>query len=170
MPVRELVNHHHPVLRKKAEPVDTFDDTLKDLVRDMYLTMYHAPGIGLAAPQLGISRRIIVMDIAAKDETPQPITLINPEILALSDNTTRQEEGCLSLPGQYADVTRPERCFVRAKNVEGESFEADSDGLLARCIQHEIDHLEGVLFIDHVSRLKRNIILRRLNKQVKAAS
>jgi peptide deformylase len=155
----------HPVLRARTRPVGPADAALvRDLVPRMFSAMYRAPGIGLAAPQVGQSLRVITIDLMP-DEKPAPLTLINPEILALSEERATREEGCLSLPGQYADVTRPARVKVRYLDQTGARREIEADGLLAACLQHEIDHLDGVLFVDHLSALKRNIIMRRLAKE-----
>jgi peptide deformylase len=134
----------------------------------MLETMYRAPGIGLAAPQIGVLQRIIVVDVADKDEKPQPFAMANPEILWKSDETSVHNEGCLSLPDHYADVTRPKQVRLRYIDRDGEVRELDADNLLATCVQHEIDHLNGVLFIDHISLLKRNMILRKLQKAKKS--
>jgi peptide deformylase len=128
--------------------------------------MYRAPGIGLAAPQVGVGLRFAVVDLMA-DDKPAPIVLINPEVLARSEELATREEGCLSLPGQYADVTRPARVTVRHTDADGVRRQIEADGLLAACLQHEIDHLDGVLFVDHLSALKRNMILRRLAKELR---
>jgi peptide deformylase len=134
----------------------------------MLETMYKAPGIGLAAPQIGILQRVIVVDVADKDEKPQPFAMANPEILWTSDETSVHNEGCLSLPDHYADVTRPKQVRLRYIDRDGEVRELDADNLLATCVQHEIDHLNGVLFIDHISLLKRNMIMRKLQKAKKS--
>jgi len=156
-----------PVLRAKARPVGASDDAMvRDLVPRMFSTMYHAPGIGLAAPQVGTGLRLAVVDLMP-NEKPNPIVLINPEIVALSDELATREEGCLSLPGQYADVTRPARARIRYQDQSGARQEIEADGLLAACLQHEIDHLDGVLFVDHLSNLKRNMIMRRLAKEMR---
>ena len=156
-----------PVLRAKARLVGAGDDALvRDLVPRMFSTMYHAPGIGLAAPQVGTGLRLAVVDLMP-NEKPHPIVLINPEIVGLSDEMATREEGCLSLPGQYADVTRPARVTVRHTDADGVRRQIEADGLLAACLQHEIDHLDGVLFVDHLSALKRNMILRRLAKELR---
>jgi peptide deformylase len=155
----------HPIQKAKARPVGKADDdTIRDLAAKMLASMYRAPGIGLAAPQVGQSLRLIVIDVMP-DNKPAPITLINPEIVALADELATREEGCLSLPGQYADVTRPARCKVRYFDLAGARREIEADGLLNACLQHEIDHLEGVLFVDHLSALRRNIVMRRLAKE-----
>jgi peptide deformylase len=155
----------NPLLKAKAKPVGRAeDDVIRDLAAKMLASMYVAPGIGLAAPQVGQSLRLITIDLMP-DNKPAPITLINPEIVALADDLATREEGCLSLPGQYAEVTRPARCKVRYLDLTGARREIEADGLLNACLQHEIDHLEGVLFVDHLSILKRNIIMRRLAKE-----
>jgi peptide deformylase len=142
----------------------TDDDLVRDLIPRMFATMYKAPGIGLAAPQISQGLRLIVIDLVP-DERKQPYTLINPEVIAVSDELATREEGCLSLPGQYADITRPARVKVRYLDETGAKREIEGDGLLAACLQHEIDHLNGILFVDHLSALKRNMILRRLAKE-----
>ena len=155
----------NPILKAKAKPVGKADDgAIRDLAEKMRASMYLAPGIGLAAPQVGQLLRLITIDLMPNNK-PAPITLINPEVVALSDDFATREEGCLSLPGQYADVTRPARCKVRYLDLTGTRREIEADGLLNACLQHEIDHLEGVLFVDHLSALKRNIIMRRLAKE-----
>ena len=132
----------------------------------MFATMYRAPGIGLAAPQVGVGLRFAIVDLMP-DEKPSPIALINPEIVARSQEQATREEGCLSLPGQYAEVTRPARVKVRYLDQTGRGGEIEAEGLLAACLQHEIDHLDGILFVDHLSALKRNMILRRLAKELR---
>ncbi|MDE8345310.1 MAG: peptide deformylase [Acidocella sp.] len=156
-----------PVLRKTARAV-TPDDAaeIATLIPAMFATMYAAPGIGLAAPQIGRLLRLVVMDIAP-DQTPAPKVLINPEILESSTETATREEGCLSLPEQYADVTRPAWVRVKYQDEHGARHEIAGDGLLAACLQHEIDHLNGVLFVDYLSALKRNILLRKLAKDIR---
>jgi peptide deformylase len=151
-------------LRVHARPVSAGDaDAVRLLVPRMFATMYKAPGIGLAAPQVGQALRVAVVDLMPGDK-PAPIVMVNPEIVAISRETATREEGCLSLPGQYADVTRPAEVTVRFRDQEGAAREIHADGLLAACLQHEIDHLDGVLFVDHLSVLKRNMIMRRLAK------
>jgi peptide deformylase len=155
------------VLRKTARPVTAADfDDVRALVPSMFATMYKAPGIGLAANQIGSLLRVIVVDVAPKDE-PAPLALINPEIIAKSDELATQEEGCLSIPDQYAEVTRPARVKIRYQDPQGFKQEIEADGLLAACLQHEIDHLNGVLFVDYLSALKRNMLLRKLAKAQK---
>jgi len=157
----------HPLLKARCRPVGAGDaDKVRELVARMFATMYKAPGIGLAAPQVNTKLRLAVIDLMPNDR-PAPIVLINPDIVAISDELATREEGCLSLPGQYADVTRPARVRVRYLDLSGARQELDADGLLAACLQHEIDHLDGVLFVDHLSALKRNMILRRLAKEQK---
>jgi len=154
-----------PALKARARPVGDRDFArVRDLVPRMYATMYRAPGIGLAAPQVGVGLRVAIIDLMP-DEKPAPIALINPEIVALSDELATREEGCLSLPGQYAEVTRPARVKIRYLDLARAKREIEADGLLAACLQHEIDHLDGILFVDHLSLLKRNIIIRRLVKE-----
>lgn len=151
-------------LRTKALPVIKFDGALKTLVRDMFETMYEAPGIGLAATQVDIHQRIIVIDVS--EENDDPVCLVNPEILNL-EGEEEMEEGCLSVPGVYEKVTRAERVTVKAFNESGDALEMTVDGLLAVCIQHEIDHLDGLLFVDHLTRLKQQRIRKKIDKEHK---
>jgi peptide deformylase len=156
-----------PVLKARAKPVGEADlDQVRALVPRMFATMYRAPGIGLAAPQVGVGLRFAVVDLQP-DDKPVPLVLVNPAVIAASQELATREEGCLSLPGQYADVTRPARVTVRYMDAAGARHQIDADGLLAACLQHEIDHLDGVLFVDHLSALKRNMILRRLAKELR---
>jgi peptide deformylase len=156
-----------PTLRARCRPVGPQDtEAVRALLPRMFATMYQAPGIGLAAPQIGQKLRFIVVDIQP-DEKRQPYALINPEIVARSADLAAREEGCLSLPGQYAEITRPARVKVRYLDETGARKEIEAQGLLAACLQHEIDHLDGVLFVDHLSALKRNMILRRLAKELR---
>ncbi|HQT66125.1 MAG: peptide deformylase [Rhodospirillales bacterium 20-60-12] len=158
------------ILRLKARPVTRADQALVDrLIPRMFASMYAAPGIGLAAPQVGASLRLIVIDLMA-DQKPEPLVMINPEIVAASTEQATREEGCLSLPGQYAEITRPARVKVRFEDQAGVRRDLDAEGLFAACIQHEIDHLNGVLFVDYLSSLKRNILLRKLAKEQKIAA
>jgi peptide deformylase len=153
------------ILRAKARPVQAGDaDVVRELIPRMFATMYKAPGIGLAAPQVAQGLRVVVIDIQP-DDKQQPYSLINPEIVAASQELATREEGCLSLPNQYADITRPARVKVRYLDQAGVRQEIEADGLLAACLQHEIDHLDGILFVDHLSILKRNMIMRRLAKE-----
>ena len=151
-------------LAKPAKPVAKVDDSVRRLMADMLETMYQAPGIGLAAPQVGELKRVIVVDCVKSGEPPQPYKMANPEILWESEDLLVSNEGCLSLPEHYADVTRPAEVKIRYLDEQNEIRELHAKGLLATCIQHEIDHLEGTLFVDHLSALKRNIILRKLQK------
>ena len=154
----------HPVLKTKAKPIDAVDDDIRQLMDDMLETMYNARGIGLAAPQVGVSKRILVMDVAREEEDPQPICMANPEIIWASEEEELREEGCLSLPEQYAEVVRPLVVRVRYLDREGEIRELEADEIMGICVQHEMDHLDGTLFVDHLSGLKRNMILRKLQK------
>jgi peptide deformylase len=172
MAIRPIFETPDPVLRQISKPVETFDDDLKGLIADLFETMYHAPGIGLAAFQVGVPIRLLVMDLQEpeNEDDPEsaiikdPRVFINPEILWHSDVEVPYTEGCLSVPDQYAEVDRPDRIRARWLDENGDSHEADIEGLLATCLQHEMDHLEGVLFIDHLSRLKREMILKKLAK------
>jgi peptide deformylase len=156
-----------PRLRAKAKPVAANDPRVPALAEKMLATMYRAPGIGLAAPQVGEMLRLVVIDIHPDDQ-PDPMVLVNPEIVAASQEIATREEGCLSLPNQFADVTRPAVVKVRWMDLSGAKREIEADGLLAACMQHELDHLDGVLFVDHISALKRNMLLRKLAKELKA--
>ena len=151
-------------LKIKTEPVAHVDGSVRTLMDNMLETMYAANGIGLAAPQVGDKRSVIVVDCARQDDNPAPIKMANPEIIALSPNDNSHEEGCLSLPEHYAEVVRPESITLRYLDEYNKMLEIDADGILATCIQHEMDHLDGILFVDHISALKRNIILRKLKK------
>jgi peptide deformylase len=162
--------HPAPILRAKARAVAEGDaDRVRKLAPRMLATMYNAPGIGLAAPQIGEALRLIVLDVE-KEDSPKPMVLVNPEIVAVSDEHAIREEGCLSLPGQYADVERPARVKVRWRELDGTRREMEADGLLATCLQHEIDHLDGVMFTDHLSPLKRNMLLKKFLKEQKLKS
>src|SRR5215468_635377 len=164
MALREILIVPDPRLKKVSKPVDRVDDELRALMDDMLETMYAAPGIGLAAIQVGVPKRVIVMDIARPEEPKEPRYFVNPEILWASEETAPYEEGCLSVPEIYDEVERPAQVKIRYLNYQGEQVEEDAEGLFAVCIQHEMDHLEGVLFIDHLSRLKRESALRKLKK------
>jgi peptide deformylase len=177
MAVLPIVEIPDPRLRLVSEPVAAVDDTTRALVADMIETMYAAHGIGLAAIQVGVPKRVLVIDLQEREEPDEtgeakpirdPRAYINPEIVATSDEEAAYNEGCLSIPEQYAEVTRPARCAVRWLDEQGESHEEELSGLLATCMQHEIDHLNGVLFIDHISRLKRGMLLKKLDKLRKA--
>ncbi len=168
MALLEILTAPDPRLKKKAAPVDQVDDEIRRLMDDMLETMYDAPGIGLAAPQVGVSKRVLVIDLAREGEEPQPLQIANPEIVWVSDEDATYEEGCLSVPDHYGEVVRPAAVKVRCLDRENEIREIEADGLLATCLQHEIDHLDGILFVDHLSALKRNMILRKLLKEKKA--
>lgn len=159
-----------PLLKLKAKRVDTVDDSLRRLMDDMLETMYAAPGIGLAAPQIGVSKRLLVLDLAKEGEPKAPLCMVNPELTWLSDEEATYEEGCLSVPEHYADVVRPARIRVRYVDRQNEIRSLEADGLLATVIQHEMDHLDGILFVDHLTNLKRNMILRKLVKARKTAA
>jgi peptide deformylase len=158
-----------PRLKLKAKPVEVVDAALRRLMDDMLETMYVAPGIGLAAPQVGVSKRLLVIDLAKEEEPKAPLCMVNPELTWVSDEENTYEEGCLSVPEHYADVVRPARIRVRFVDRNNEKREIDADGLLATVIQHEMDHLDGILFVDHLTSLKRNMILRKLVKARKTA-
>jgi len=169
MTIRRIYETPDPVLRQISKPVETFDRELKTLVADMFETMYEAPGIGLAAVQVGVPIRLLVIDLQEPEEeggnpVRDPRVFINPEILWHSDSEVPYTEGCLSVPEQYAEVMRPDRIKAKWQNEKGETFEEEIEGLLAVCLQHEMDHLNGVLFIDHLSRLKREMVLKKLAK------
>lgn len=169
MAIRPILTVPDPLLKQVSQPVERVDDELRALMDDMLETMYDAPGIGLAAIQIGVPKRVIVMDLAGKGEEPQPRYFVNPEILWASEETAPYEEGCLSVPEIYDEVDRPVRVKLRYLNYRGEQIEEDAEGLFAVCIQHEMDHLEGVLFIDHLSRLKRDRAVAKVKKQARAA-
>ncbi len=167
MSKRKIVIEPDPILRKKSENLEKVDNNLKKLMDDMLETMYEAPGIGLAAVQIGILKRLIVIDISKDNEKKNPLFLINPEITFKSKNTSTYEEGCLSLPGQFAEIERPAECYLNYIDYNGKEKKLKADGLLATCIQHEIDHLNGILFIDYLSKLKKDMIIKKLVKQKK---
>jgi peptide deformylase len=157
-------------LKIRSEPVERVDDALRKLMDDMIETMHDAPGVGISAIQVGVPKRVITVDIARADESRAPIRLVNPEIVWVPDEEVMAEEGCLSLPDQFANLRRPGAVKLRHLDADGIEQELDADGLLARCILHEMDHLEGILFVDHLSAIRRSIILRRLIKLRKAQS
>ncbi len=164
MAILPLIIAPDPRLKVISTFVKKVDGRVRTLMEDMLETMYAAPGIGLSAVQVGVPERIIVIDLAKDPDPPEPVLLVNPEIIKLSDELATYEEGCLSLPEYYADVTRPAEVTVRYLDQDNEIQTMQTDGMLATCIQHEMDHLEGILFVDHISALKRNIILRKLKK------
>jgi len=167
MAVLPIVWAPDPILKKRCAEVAAVDDDVRRLLNDMLETMYDAPGIGLAAPQVGVDARVIVMDVAKEGAPPQPLKLINPEITAASEELSVYNEGCLSLPEHYADIERRARVTVRYLDDAGAERTLEADGLLATCVQHEIDHIDGVLFVDHLSKLKRDLILRKMRKAQK---
>jgi peptide deformylase len=169
MALREILIVPDPILKQVSKPVETVDDDLRALMDDMLETMYAAPGIGLAAIQVGVAKRVIVMDLAREGEPPAPRHFVNPEILWASEETAPYEEGCLSVPDIFDEVERPSRVKLRYLDYHGKTVEEDAEGLFAVCIQHEMDHLEGVLFIDYLSRLKREQAVKKVKKQAKAA-
>ena len=164
MALLPIITAPDPRLKLVASRVDAVDDGVRRLMDDMLETMYEAPGVGLAAPQVGVSKRVIVADVARSGEAPQPMLMANPEIIEASQEQVVFEEGCLSLPEHFADVKRHERARIRYLDRENEIREQDVEGFLATCVQHEIDHLDGVLFVDHISGLKRGMIMRKLTK------
>lgn len=189
MAIRKILEVPDPRLKTVSKPVEKFDGELKTLVEDMFETMYDAPGIGLAAVQVGAPLRLLVIDLQEPDEDAEledhghgpdcghdhrpvkndPRVFINPEILEPSEDISTHQEGCLSVPEIYADVDRPSTCRLRWHDLDGKVHEEDMEGMMATCVQHEMDHLEGILFIDHLSRLKRNMALKKLDKLRKAA-
>ena len=168
MALRKILTEPNKILREKSMPVEKIDEDLQKLMDDMLETMYAAPGIGLAAIQVGVPKRVIVLDIAKKDNPKNPMFFINPEIIDKSKNNSTYEEGCLSVPGQFAEIDRPEKCHVKYLDYNGQPQEINAEGMLATCIQHEMDHLEGILFIDYLSKLKKTMIIKKLSKQKKA--
>ena len=167
MALRNIIKLPDPRLREVSTPVKAVDDELRRLVADMFETMYDAPGIGLAAIQVGVPQRVITMDLAKKDEPKDPRVFVNPEVLWRSEEKATHEEGCLSIPEYYEEVERPAKVKVRYEDLDGKVLEIDAEGLLATCLQHEIDHLNGVLFIDHISKLKRSMVIKRFTKAAK---
>lgn len=167
MTVREIIKLPDPLLRRTCEPVAEVDDEVRALLDDMAETMYDAPGIGLAAIQIGVPKRLVTIDVSKDEENRNPIFLVNPEIVWTSDELSVHEEGCLSIPEYYEEVERPARCHVRFLDREGAVQQLDCEGLLATCVQHEIDHLNGVLFIDYLSKLKRDRVMKKFTKAAK---
>ena len=165
MALKEILTEPNKILRKKSLTVDKVDENLQKLMNDMLETMYAAPGIGLAAIQVGVPKRVIVLDLSKKDEPKSPMYFVNPEIITKSENNSIYEEGCLSVPGQFAEIARPDKCYIKYLDYYGQLKELEAEGMLATCIQHEMDHLEGILFIDYLSKLKKSIIVKKLLKQ-----
>ena len=179
MTLRQIFTEPNEILRKKSLPVEKVDEDLQKLMDDMLETMYAAPGIGLAAIQVGVPKRVIVLDIGWRnksesvndkeyEERKNPLYFVNPQIIEKSANNSTYEEGCLSVPGQFAEIDRPDKCHVKYLDYHGQPKEIKAEGMLATCIQHEIDHLEGILFIDYLSNLKKSMIIKKLSKQKKA--
>ena len=167
MAIRDIVIIPDKRLRLASEPVKAVDKAVRALVDDMLETMYAAPGIGLAAIQIGVAQRVVTLDIAKKDDPPEPRVFINPEITWASDEKSTYDEGCLSIPEYYEEVERPSRVKVKYLDLDGKQHEIEADGLLATCLQHEIDHINGVLFIDHISKLKRDRVMKKFKKAAK---
>jgi peptide deformylase len=167
MATREIIKLPDPRLRLVSKPVAKIDDEVRKLVADMFETMYAAPGIGLAAIQVGVPQRVVTLDLAKKDEPKQPQVIINPELLWASEERATYEEGCLSIPEFYEEVERPAQVKVRYTDLDGQVREVEANALLATCLQHEIDHLNGVLFIDHISKLKRDRVTKKFAKAAK---
>ena len=167
MAIRKILTEPDPFLRQKSSRVDEVSDEIRTLMDDMLETMYSAPGIGLAAIQIGVPKRVIVIDLSREDEEKNPLYFVNPEIVTNSNNDAVYEEGCLSVPGQFAEINRPDKCKIKHLDYNGKEQILYAEGLLATCIQHEIDHLEGILFIDYLSKLKKNMIVKKLSKQKK---
>tara|TARA_B100000242_G_scaffold288676_1_gene257251 strand:+ start:370 stop:894 length:525 start_codon:yes stop_codon:yes gene_type:complete len=167
MSKRNIIIEPDPILRKKSESLEIVDNELRKLMDDMLETMYEAPGIGLAAVQIGILKRLIVIDISKDKKKKDPLFFVNPKITFQSKKTSIYEEGCLSLPGHFAEIERPAECHINYLDYDGKNQKLKANGLLATCIQHEIDHLEGVLFIDYLSKLKKDMIIKKLIKHKK---
>ena len=162
---RKILIEPDPILRRKCEPINQVNNEIQKLMNDMLKTMYEAPGIGLAAIQIGILKRIVVIDISRDEDKKNPLFMVNPEITYRSNKTSIYEEGCLSLPGQFAEIERPAECQLKYIDYDGRPKELKANGLLSTCIQHEIDHLDGILFIDYLSKLKKSMIIKKLSKQ-----
>jgi len=179
MALRQILIEPNKILREKSLIVEKVDEDLQKLMDDMLETLYAAPGIGLAAIQVGVPKRVVVLDIEWRDkskstnnekqeERKNPLYFVNPEIITKSENNSTYEEGCLSVPGQFAEIERPNKCYIKYLDYYGQPKEIKAEGILATCIQHEIDHLEGILFIDYLSKLKKTMIIKKLSKQKKA--
>jgi peptide deformylase len=167
MALREIIKLPDKRLRLKSEPVKRIDSGIRKLVDDLFETMYEAPGIGLAAIQIGIAKRVVTMDLSKKDEAQQPQVFINPQVIWASDETSKYEEGCLSIPEFYEEVERAAKVKVKYLDLDGNEHEIEATGLLSTCLQHEIDHTNGVLFIDYISKLKRDRIVKKFSKAAK---
>ena len=169
MTIKPLIILPDPLLRQVSKPIERVDADFQRLADDMLETMDDAPGIGLAAIQIGVPRRMLVIDVSREGEDKQPLVFVNPEIVVSSDERSVYEEGCLSIPDYYAEVERPATVIVKYLDRDGKDQTVEADGLLATCLQHEIDHLNGVLFIDHISRLKRDMVIKKFTKAAKSA-
>lgn len=167
MTLKKILTVPDNMLRQKSLPVKTIDKDIQNLMDDMLQTMYHAPGIGLAAIQIGVPKRVVVMDLSKEGDKKKPMYFVNPEITWKSNSNSTYEEGCLSIPGQFAKIERSKKCKIKFLDYNGDQKELNADGLLSTCIQHEIDHLNGILFIDHLSKLKKEIILKKVSKSKK---
>tara|TARA_B100000035_G_scaffold275447_1_gene252433 strand:+ start:264 stop:788 length:525 start_codon:yes stop_codon:yes gene_type:complete len=167
MTIRKILTEPDPFLRQKSVIVDRVNDEIRSLMDDMLETMYNAPGIGLAAIQVGVPKRVIVIDLSKDNEKKNPLYFVNPEVITKSKNDASYEEGCLSVPNQFAEISRPDKCKVKFLDYYGKEKILEAEGLLATCIQHEMDHLEGILFIDYLSKLKKSMIIKKLSKQKK---
>jgi peptide deformylase len=167
MGIKKILTEPDPILRQKSLEVKVVDKDLQNLMNDMLLTMYSAPGIGLAAIQVGIPKRVIAIDLSKEKEKKNPMFFVNPKIISKSESCITYEEGCLSVPGQFAEIDRPDKCHIEFLDYNGKKQEMRIEGLLATCIQHEIDHLEGILFIDYLSKLKKSMIVKKLSNQKK---
>ena len=163
----EILQEPDPILRKKSDEVSKVDNDIRALMDNMLETMYQAPGIGLAAPQVGILKKVIVIDLAKEDEPKKPLFIVNPKIIWKSDELSSREEGCLSIPGYFAEVVRPTKCKLQYLDYDGKQQEIEAEDLLSTCIQHEVDHCDGVLFIDYLSKLKKDMIIKKLIKAKK---
>ncbi len=168
MTIRKILTEPDPFLRQKSNKVDDVNNEIRSLMDDMLETMYSAPGIGLAAIQVGVPKKVIVIDLSRDDEKKNPYYFVNPLLITSSDNNAAYEEGCLSVPGQFAEINRPDKCKVKYLDYNGDEQILRAEGLLATCIQHEMDHLEGILFIDYLSKLKKSMIVKKLSKQKKS--
>tara|TARA_B100001059_G_C17614014_1_gene466060 strand:- start:207 stop:731 length:525 start_codon:yes stop_codon:yes gene_type:complete len=168
MTIRKILTEPDPFLRQKSNKVDDVNNEIRSLMDDMLETMYNAPGIGLAAIQVGVPKKVIVLDLSRDDEKKNPYYFVNPELITSSDNNASYEEGCLSVPGQFAEINRPDKCKIKYLDYNGDKQILNAEGLLATCIQHEMDHLEGILFIDYLSKLKKSMIVKKLSKQKKS--
>ena len=167
MTIKTIITEPNEILRQVSKPVTTVSNEERKLMDDMLQTMYDAPGIGLAAIQIGVAKRVIVIDLSKNEEKKNPLYFVKPEIINKSKNDASYEEGCLSVPNQFAEISRPDKCKVKFLDYNGDEKILEFEGLLATCIQHEMDHLEGILFIDYLSKLKKSMIIKKLSKQKK---